>query len=149
MRRLLCPIGWILAGIVLIGPGVPARAQLPLPTTPEDFHVPGTQVGDVPPWVASAAVDCALCHGDYDTDNEPYASWRGSLMGQAARDPLFYAQMSAANQDVSGVGSFCMRCHAPITLVRSEEDTSELQSLTNLVCRLLLEIGRASCRERV
>src|SRR5258706_14985475 len=27
--------------------------------------------------------------------------------------------------------------------VRSEEHTSELQSLTNLVCRLLLEIGRA------
>src|SRR5258706_14275482 len=26
---------------------------------------------------------------------------------------------------------------------RSEEHTSELQSLTNLVCRLLLEIGRA------
>ena len=32
---------------------------------------------------------------------------------------------------------------------RSEEHMSELQSLTNLVCRLLLEIGRASCRERV
>ena len=32
---------------------------------------------------------------------------------------------------------------------RSEEHTSELQSHVNLVCRLLLEIGRASCRERV
>ena len=32
---------------------------------------------------------------------------------------------------------------------RSEEHTSELQSLIQLVCRLLLEIGRASCRERV
>ena len=34
---------------------------------------------------------------------------------------------------------------------RSEEHTSELQSLfdPDLVCRLLLEIGRASCRERV
>ena len=34
---------------------------------------------------------------------------------------------------------------------RSEEHTSELQSLryVHLVCRLLLEIGRASCRERV
>ena len=32
---------------------------------------------------------------------------------------------------------------------RSEQHTSELQSLGNLVCRLLLEIGRASCRERV
>src|SRR5258706_9383247 len=32
---------------------------------------------------------------------------------------------------------------------RSEEHTSELQSLTNLVCRLLLEIRRASCRTSV
>src|SRR2546421_10058753 len=32
---------------------------------------------------------------------------------------------------------------------RSEEHTSELQSRSDLVCRLLLEIGRASCRERV
>ena len=34
---------------------------------------------------------------------------------------------------------------------RSEEHTSELQSRVHvhLVCRLLLEIGRASCRERV
>src|SRR2546421_7055887 len=31
----------------------------------------------------------------------------------------------------------------------SEEHTSELQSRSDLVCRLLLEIGRASCRERV
>ena len=35
--------------------------------------------------------------------------------------------------------------------LRSEEHTSELQSprRPELVCRLLLEIGRASCRERV
>ena len=38
-----------------------------------------------------------------------------------------------------------------IRQARSEEHTSELQSLliVHLVCRLLLEIGRASCRERV
>ena len=38
-----------------------------------------------------------------------------------------------------------------IRTLRSEEHTSELQSHDRpyLVCRLLLEIGRASCRERV
>ena len=41
------------------------------------------------------------------------------------------------------------RANAIAAATRSEEHTSELQSLTNLVCRLLLEIGRASCRERV
>ena len=41
---------------------------------------------------------------------------------------------------------------SPINLgMRSEEHTSELQSQLSpdIVCRLLLEIGRASCRERV
>ena len=40
---------------------------------------------------------------------------------------------------------------APLKAMRSEEHTSELQSPwpVHLVCRLLLEIGRASCRERV
>src|SRR5258706_1439269 len=32
-----------------------------------------------------------------------------------------------------------MFIHATVKVVRSEEHTSELQSLTNLVCRLLLE----------
>src|SRR5262249_60386238 len=32
---------------------------------------------------------------------------------------------------------------APIVIARSEEHTSELQSLTNLVCRLLLEKKKA------
>src|SRR5438093_8957324 len=39
--------------------------------------------------------------------------------------------MTQAKFDYSGTASF--------TQVRSEEHTSELQSLTNLVCRLLLE----------
>src|SRR5437016_8866044 len=48
------------------------------------------------------------------------------------------------NQGLDGCDgySFCVRA-APVHLVgdptRSEEHTSELQSLTNLVCRLLLE----------
>src|SRR5688572_31756604 len=34
----------------------------------------------------------------------------------------------------------CVPCHRiPIILIRSEEHTSELQSQSNLVCRLLLE----------
>src|SRR5437016_6643627 len=33
----------------------------------------------------------------------------------------------------------CVEMFLPLIVVRSEEHTSELQSLTNLVCRLLLE----------
>ena len=47
------------------------------------------------------------------------------------------------------VKTFEIRKKTDLEIQRSEEHTSGLQSLTNLVCRLLLEIGRASCRERV
>lgn len=88
-----------------------------VPMTLEDFHLSGTQVGDTTPNVIMTSDNCAACHGNYDPVNEPYATWRGSIMGQAGRDPLFFAQMATANQDVANVGYFCMRCHVPMTFV--------------------------------
>lgn len=85
--------------------------------TLEDFHLSGTQVGDVSPSIISTSDNCAACHGNFDSANEPFRTWRGSLMGQAGRDPLFFAQMSTANQDVENVGYFCMRCHVPMSFV--------------------------------
>lgn len=84
-----------------------------VPMTLEDFHLPGTQVGEVSPAIVGPSENCSACHGNFDADNEPYNTWRGSLMGQAGRDPLFFAQMTTANQDVANVGYFCMRCHVP------------------------------------
>src|SRR5258706_8618209 len=40
---------------------------------------------------------------------------------------------------VTGVQTYAVLC------LRSEEHTSELQSLTNFVCRLLLEIKKINC----
>src|SRR5438046_10518291 len=42
-------------------------------------------------------------------------------------------------------GRFVLRIKIKDHLLRSEEHTSELQSLTNLVCRLLLEKKKAEC----
>ncbi len=92
-----------------------AHAQIP--TTFEDFHLSGTQIGDVSPDAIETSTTCAACHGNYDPDYEPYRTWRGSLMGQAGRDPLFFAQMATANQDVANAGYFCMRCHVPLSFV--------------------------------
>lgn len=89
----------------------------PIPMTLEDFHVPGTQVGDVSPGMIATSVSCSACHGNFNPATEPYKSWQGSLMGQAGRDPLFYAQMSTANQDVDNVGYYCLRCHVPMSVV--------------------------------
>jgi len=85
--------------------------------TIEDFHLSGTQVGDVSPDVIETSDGCTGCHGPYDVDNDMYSTWRGSLMGLAGRDPLFYAQMTTANQDVANVGYFCMRCHVPMSFL--------------------------------
>jgi hypothetical protein len=35
------------------------------------------------------------------------------MMAQAARDPVFYAAMTIANQDAAFVGDVCIRCHSP------------------------------------
>lgn len=44
---------------------------------------------------------------------EPAFNWRGSMMSQAARDPLFYACLAISNQDAPQSGDLCLRCHTP------------------------------------
>ncbi|MFH2008060.1 MAG: hypothetical protein ABI333_15870, partial [bacterium] len=60
--------------------------------------------------------NCDNCHGNYDAanHNEPTPTWAGSLMAQAGRDPLFWASLDVANNDLPGVGDFCLRCHSPV-----------------------------------
>jgi hypothetical protein len=40
------------------------------------------------------------------------------MMAQAARDPLFLAALTVAEQDAPGVGTFCIRCHSPQGFVK-------------------------------
>ncbi len=57
---------------------------------------------------------CGFCHGDYDTAHlEPWNTWAGSMMANSARDPLFWAALDVAENDVPGIGDFCLRCHVP------------------------------------
>ncbi len=85
-------------------------AQLPLPTTRNDFFLPGTQPSsDAHPLVGIADPSgCNSCHSD-----PIYNAWRGSMMGQAGRDPLFWAAFAVANDDATDAGEFCLRCHTP------------------------------------
>jgi hypothetical protein len=41
---------------------------------------------------------------------EPWDTWAGSMMAQSSRDPLFWAALDVANNDLPGVGDFCLRC---------------------------------------
>ncbi len=105
-------ITWLLIG--------PAMGQTAPPSTLEDFHLPGTQIGDVTTDSIFMSADCSYCHSSATTavgGVDPYGSWVGSLMANAGRDPLFFAQMTTANQDVPNAGYYCMRCHVPTSFV--------------------------------
>jgi hypothetical protein len=83
-----------------------------VPTTLRDMEMPGTQ-----PFEGAILDDpsstCRTCHGDYDDSVESWFNWRGSMMGQTARDPFFYACLAVANQDAPSSGDLCIRCHSP------------------------------------
>ena len=100
----------LVSGVILATPPIFQMTQ-------DDFRLPGTQIGEVTTATILSAQNCRACHGGVDPTAEPYATWQGSLMGQAGRDPLFFAQMALANQDVANVGTYCMRCHVPSSYV--------------------------------
>lgn len=60
---------------------------------------------------------CTECHaGGEDSNGHTYMpgdAWEPSLMANAARDPLFLATLTVAEQDSPGVGTACLRCHTP------------------------------------
>src|SRR5436190_17164730 len=64
-----------------------------IPTTLRDFFQPGTQPETLMVPVFSA-MDCTGCHSDYAEDQEPWRRWSGSMMAQAARDPMMWAGLA-------------------------------------------------------
>jgi hypothetical protein len=78
-----------------------------------EIILPGTQPNEGGIEFAKAA-QCMLCHsGTRNGSADPYFSWQGGMMAQAARDPVFRAALAVANQDIKGIGEFCIRCHSP------------------------------------
>lgn len=79
-----------------------------------DFTPHGTQPGLL--WALEEPEACMSCHRGYTGANPtfmPHSTWGGSMMANAARDPLFWAALDVANKDVPGVGDYCLRCHTP------------------------------------
>lgn len=116
--------------MLLLIPAVTVIGGL-IPMTLEDFHLSGTQIGDVSPTMMLSSSNCQACHSNYDPPNAPYDTWKGSLMANAGRDPLFFAQMATANQDVANVGYFCMRCHVPMSFVTGHAYQPDGSTLNN------------------
>ncbi len=77
---------------------------------PTDIQQPGTQpqqVGNL-----ETPDKCDNCHGNYNKAVEPAFNWRGSMMANAGRDPIFWATLAVAEQDFNGAGDLCIRCHS-------------------------------------
>jgi Thrombospondin type 3 repeat len=83
------------------------------PVVPNEVRMPGTQPGEVANFASPDT--CANCHAGYNTlapENEPVTGWRGAAMGNAARDPVFWATVGIVEQDFDGAGDLCLRCHS-------------------------------------
>ncbi|MDJ1140432.1 hypothetical protein [Marinicella marina] len=80
-----------------------------------DFTPHGTQPGLN--FSLEPSSNCQGCHkgGNVadDSINMPNRTWMGSMKAHATRDPLFWAALDVANNDLPGVGDFCLRCHTP------------------------------------
>ena len=65
---------------------------------------------------------CVNCHSSASVDGGtpymPWDSWGATMMANAIRDPLYQAALSVANQDVLGIGQWCLRCHSPTSYVQ-------------------------------
>jgi hypothetical protein len=85
----------------------------------------------------SPAEACSTCHDFFTPDNlandggsvDPWA-WRGSMMGNSARDPVFWAGVALAAQDHPDETVDCVRCHAPRAFLDGSGGATELASLT-------------------
>ncbi len=105
-------IGTVASLLACVAGTATAGPQPGLPTTIDDYFQPGTQPAGLADDMVSVN-NCFFCHAQYDIDVEPYRPWAASMMGQSARDPMFWACLTVANQDADEVGSFCIRCHVP------------------------------------
>ena len=79
---------------------------------------------------------CLNCHADYDSAVEPGFNWKGSMMAQSARDPIFYACMVVAGQDsIWALGNpnavdLCERCHFPQGWLGGRSDPANASAMT-------------------
>lgn len=130
---------WILlaAGVACYVGGWPALGRgsndgppPQLPTTLTDFYQHGTQqLGNGLPGPFDAplpSIQCNSCHANYGPQDpffvvEQFKPWAASMLGQSARDPLFHAALTIANQVANDAGTFCIRCHAPVAFLNGHD----------------------------
>ena len=121
-----------LIGLALGAAGAAAEPAVP-PSQDPLLRMPGTQPNQV---TLLPADTCLSCHADYDHAVEPGFNWQGSMMAQAARDPLFWPAFAVAAQDsIWAIGSpnatdLCLRCHMPKGWLEGRSDVANGSAMT-------------------
>ena len=108
---------------------------MPTPVADDPLvHMPGTQPFGA---LLDDAITCTeSCHGNFDQAVEPSFLWKGSMMGQSARDFIFWTAMTVAGQDsIWAIGSpnavdICERCHFPKGWVEGRSDPPNASAMT-------------------
>jgi len=125
---LLAAALFVLAGIAS------AAAWTPLAVKSDPLlFMPGPQPGDVQGM--DQAGRCENCHSGYNAAVEPGSNWRGSMMAQSARDPLWLACLTVAAQDsIWALGNpnatdICIRCHSPGGWLGGRSDPTNASAL--------------------
>ena len=110
---------WIFAATASLGPGAATAAT-----------EPGTLQNQL-----EKAADCQKCHAfanKPEIADQPHVSpiaWRGSMMAQSARDPVFWAGVAIAHQDAPDETTVCVRCHAPRAFLAGRGDAIAIDAL--------------------
>lgn len=136
MKRLVLFAALIMA-VLLVGAPTLSLAWMPVPVAQDLLpFMPGSQPGDS--GTASGPDRCDNCHGGYNTAVEPAGNWRGSMMAQAYRDPIFLATLTVANQDsIWALGNpnaadICIRCHSPSGWLEGRSDPTNGSRLSGV-----------------
>jgi hypothetical protein len=128
MRATLLRTVGLLAGLCVISvAGAQSVSDDPL------VRMPGTQPGQVS---LEGPNRCTNCHEGYHQAVEPGFNWKGSMMAQSARDPLFWATFVVAAQDSIHVlgnpnaADLCLRCHFPKGWLEGRSTTLNASAMT-------------------
>ncbi|RLB55229.1 MAG: hypothetical protein DRI90_19610 [Deltaproteobacteria bacterium] len=126
---------WVVAALAVPLCAATASAWTALGVADDPLvRLPGTQPADGV--VLEGPGQCMNCHDNYDPNVDVGFHWRGSMMAQALRDPLFWASVTVAAQDsIWAVGrpnaaDLCLRCHTPEGWLGGRSDPSNGSGFT-------------------
>ena len=118
-RSVGCGIGvYVAAAVIVAGPAAAAPTE------------PGSLVNGL-----QETAECVKCHAfgnPQELAGEPYimpAAWQASMMGNSARDPVFWAGVAISHQDDPGGTELCVRCHVPRAFVDQRGGVIALEEL--------------------